>query len=37
MSDLKEVRVKINEVDKQMAKLFEQRMNLAKQVAENKI
>ena len=37
MSDLKEVRVKINEVDKQMAKLFEQRMNLAKQVAEFKI
>lgn len=37
MSDLKEIRNKINQIDKQMAELFEQRMNLAKKVAEYKI
>ena len=37
MSDLKEVRLKINEVDQKMAKLFEERMNLARLVAQNKI
>ena len=37
MSDLKDVRNKINEIDSQMAKLFEERMNLGKQVAEYKI
>ena len=35
--DLKEIRKQINEVDEQMANLFEKRMNLAKQVAEYKI
>ena len=33
MKDLKEIRKSINEVDKQMAKLFEERMELAKLVA----
>ena len=33
MKDLKEIRKNINEVDKQMAKLFEERMELAKLVA----
>ena len=37
MGDLKDIRLQINEVDKQMAKLFEQRMKLAEKVAENKI
>lgn len=37
MADLKDIRNKINDIDKQMAKLFEERMNLGKQVADYKI
>ena len=37
MSDLKDTRKKINEIDEQMAKLFEERMNCSKEVAEYKI
>lgn len=37
MEDLKETREKINEVDKQMAALFEERMNLVGSVAEYKM
>ena len=36
MNDLKEVRNKINEVDKKIASLFEERMNLSKDVAKYK-
>ena len=35
--DLNDIRKQINDVDEQMANLFEKRMNLAKQVAEYKI
>ena len=37
MSDLKDTRKKINEIDEQMAKLFEERMLCSKEVAEYKI
>lgn len=37
MSNLQEARNKINEVDKQMARLFEERMEAVKQVAEYKM
>ena len=37
MAELKEIRIKINEVDSKMAKLFEERMELAKEVANYKI
>ena len=37
MEDLKDIRKQINEVDKKIAKLFEERMKLAKQVAYYKI
>lgn len=33
---MNEIRKKINEIDKEMAKLFEERMNCAKQIAEYK-
>ena len=36
MDDLKEIRKQINEIDEQMAKLFEQRMEKASQVAKYK-
>lgn len=35
--ELKEIREKINQIDREMAKLFEERMNLSKQVGEYKI
>lgn len=37
MEDIKETREKINEIDKQMAALFEERMNLVGSVAEYKM
>lgn len=37
MKDLENIRQEINETDKQMAKLFEKRMNLVKEVAEYKL
>ena len=37
MKDLKEIRTKINKIDEQMAKLFEERMNASKEVASYKI
>ena len=37
MSELDNVRKKINNIDKEMASLFEERMNLAKEVAEYKM
>ena len=36
MSDLKDIRKKINEIDEQMAKLFEERMKASAEVAEYK-
>ena len=36
-SSMLDIRKQINEVDKQMAELFEKRMNLVKEVAKNKI
>lgn len=36
MSDLTKARQEINEIDKEMAKLFERRMKAAEQVAEHK-
>ena len=36
MSELDNIRKQINKVDEEMASLFEQRMNLAKEVAEYK-
>ena len=36
MERLNELRIKVDEIDKQMAKLFEQRMNIVKQIAEVK-
>lgn len=36
MKDIKETRLKINEIDEKMAKLFEERMSLAKDIAEYK-
>ena len=37
MKDLKDIRIKINEIDEKMAKLFEERMNASKEVASYKI
>ena len=37
MDELTEARKKINEIDEQMSKLFEQRMKVSKEVAEYKI
>lgn len=37
MNELTEARKKINEIDEQMSKLFEQRMKVSKEVAEYKI
>ena len=37
MSELDDIRYKINKIDKEMAKLFEERMNLSKEVADYKI
>lgn len=37
MRNLDDIRLKINKIDEEMAKLFESRMNLAKEVAEYKI
>ena len=37
MSDLKDARKKINAIDKEMAKLFEERMAVSKEVAEYKM
>ena len=36
MSDLKDIRKKINEIDEQMAKLFEERMKASSEVANYK-
>ena len=33
MKDIKDVRIEINKIDKDMAALFEKRMNLSKEVA----
>ena len=37
MSDLNNARLKINAIDKEMAKLFEERMKVSKEVAEYKM
>lgn len=37
MTDLAELRIKIDEIDRQMVELFEERMNMSSQVAEFKI
>ena len=37
MKNLDDIRKRINEIDKEMAKLFEERMNASSEVAEYKI
>ena len=37
MKDIKELREKINEIDRQLATLYENRMNAAKDIAEYKL